>query len=551
MRPLPSADGATEICDPRFLVYAFVVLPSFRWLAVPAIGLFALGTSACSASASDDAARATSMGPSGGAPSMPPAASSLGFEPNEVLRLVPDEAQTLQVVAQPPGVYQVRFALLGDLADASLDRSEAVTSPDGRVNLVLTAPSKNALFSVRASIGSAISAQRDVSVSASGYATVEVNPDYAGSRSPPYWIASARTDKRCEDLVGNPPPDGVFTGQSLANRAPQIFDVPVGGPIAVTLRAAWFASGCVNLEDLEPEKTTSVTVSVKDRPLELRETNLDVLLGLDPPPALLDAFVAQTLVQTRQAFIGQAGSDVEALLDAMAINNPGFDAARKQQNWLLVLGIALRAGGNEPLIEQINRLMSAGVAKLSARDTFRGHLMDSGNLEGHGWLTLDKVAGIDAPAAGFPRDITVSWNAEPDDRVLLFAEIPVLPSKLLAALADAHSGAADVPSALSDTCLLVGNTLAGNGVAYETCDATCISKLCANALKAIWQRVHDGTATPADIANLEVSASGRASIDDHALPRGFQGSWVGALTHDKLRVSVGGPAQGSSSPPTN
>ena len=292
-------------------------------------------------------------------------------------------------------------------------------------------------------------------------------------------------------------------------------------------------------------------MSVKDRPLELRETNLDVALGLDPTPGQLDAFVAQTMVQTRQAFIGQAGSDVEALLDAMAVNDPAFDAARKQQNWLLVLGIALRAGGNEPLIEQINRLMSAGVAKLSARDTFRGHLEDSGTREGGGWLKLDKVAGIDAPAAGFFRDNYVSWNAEPDDTVLLGTKLEVMPSRLLAALADLNSGATDVPSALSDTCVLVGKTLAGTGDAYSGCNATCVSQLCTSALKTLWQRVRNGTGTLADIARLEVSASGEASIDDYARPRGFQGSWVGVLTHDKLRVSVGGPAQGSVPPPPN
>ena len=150
---------------------------------------------------------------------------------------MPDEVKELQIVAQPPGVYQVRFALLGDPTDASLDRSEAVTSADGRASLVLTAPSKNALFSVRASIGlgssksggSEVTAQRIVSVSSTGYATVEVNPDYAGSRTPPYWIASARTEK-CEDLVGNPPPDGGLGAQSLANSAPQIRDVPVDEP---------------------------------------------------------------------------------------------------------------------------------------------------------------------------------------------------------------------------------------------------------------------------------------------------------------------------------
>src|SRR5262245_60666738 len=166
------------------MAYPFVVLPSFRWLAAPVLGLLALGMGACSASSADEALSAEATG---GAPGMPSATpTSLSFEPSSTLKLAPDEVKELSIVAQPPGAYRVGFALLGDPADASLDRSEAVTSPDGRASVVLTAPSETRLFSVRASVGSEVSTQLGVSVSSAGYATVEVNPAYAGSRAPPY-----------------------------------------------------------------------------------------------------------------------------------------------------------------------------------------------------------------------------------------------------------------------------------------------------------------------------------------------------------------------------
>ena len=101
---------------------------SLRLLAL----LFALGSGACSSSSavgvtSEDTA-AAGQGPGREAdPLQQP--DSLEFDTVGEVALKPGASTWLRIQAEPPGTYQVRFALLGDTADASLGKSEATTSP--------------------------------------------------------------------------------------------------------------------------------------------------------------------------------------------------------------------------------------------------------------------------------------------------------------------------------------------------------------------------------------------------------------------------------------
>ena len=113
----------------------------FRWQrwATRTVGIALVGSLvACGASEDDD----PSARENGGEPNAqePDVAEMLQFG-SESVELNPGESRTLTVRATPPGTYQIRFALLGDAEDASLDRTAAVSEPDGTTQVQLTAPS--------------------------------------------------------------------------------------------------------------------------------------------------------------------------------------------------------------------------------------------------------------------------------------------------------------------------------------------------------------------------------------------------------------------------
>lgn len=530
---------------------------------LPAIlGLIVAATAACSnAEGVPSSPRHGAPGGAGGEPAVP---TSLEFDPSAALKLAPSESHELRVIAQPPGVYHVDFALLGDPADASLDRSEADTDAFGRASVVLTASTSSTLFTVRASVGTAISAQAAVAVSSSGFGSIQVEPVYTGVRSVAYWVASARTGATCADLIGNPPPDGDLIAQALVNQSPRIDGVPVGRTIAVTLRAAWFAGGCVDVPAIEVDTTTQVSVTVIDRPLQLDETDLNVTLGIDKPSLEVDLIVSAIVAQADQAFLDGATNDITALLDEMAAvsNDLDFSRAREQLAWDVLLGTALGAVSS-PLTSRVGKWMKLGALELIAPDTVRGRLRAAGTEPGYADLEISAIAGLDPSLLDAPSSHLVTWTAEADDTVALgitsatqpfwitlstlFGELATQP-----ALSDAPT-ATDVPSALSDvlSCDAVGQKLAGSGEAYLGCNAQCVSALCAQALERMWQRARDVSATSFDLAKLEMTATGRATVDDYAKPKGFSGSWVGTLEHGSVTAPLAGPAKGSLPPPPN
>jgi hypothetical protein len=160
-------------------------LPSFVKLRAPIVAL-ALGvpTLGCMASGDDESALGGGGG-FAGSTQPPNAPTSLTFDPADTLKLTPGETRELELNADPPpGVYRVRFTLLGDAENASLDRSEADTDPTGRTVVRLTAPTHATLFSLRASVGQSVSASAAVSVSASGFANLAVVPNYTGHLVP-------------------------------------------------------------------------------------------------------------------------------------------------------------------------------------------------------------------------------------------------------------------------------------------------------------------------------------------------------------------------------
>ncbi len=534
------------------------------------VGVAILGlTVACGSASSDREGFGNTAGPGGAGPTASAGApDSLTFFDDDTVTVATSEGRTLRVRTEPPGEYLVRFALLGESLDASLDRAEVLTDSLGEAKVVLTAPTRPTAFEVRASSVGAASARLPVSVSELGFATIEVVPQYTGNRPIGLWTASVAAGTTCADLPGVPPPDGPLSNSAFADQFPRIEDVPVGPVLAVTVRADQFAGGCVELENVIPREINQITVAVSDRPMQLAETDLLVELGVDSTDPDWAATLDGTIESVTRAMVGEAVSDTVALLDAMgmSLSDPeavAFAAQRSAAAWDSLLPIAQTG-----LRDEAAAWMRVGLTKLEAPDVFEGRLQSSGRVGERATLALASVAGLDPASAGFSVDgnNNFTWTAEPGDTVQLGGPLFWTPSKLFTGLAlfGATEAALAMPGSptvqtvpealvLHVGCASIGQTLAdsgpGAGVAYSSCDADCVEALCTDAVHRLWQRAIDASGVAGQIGTLDITATGQAGVDEEARPLAFDGTWVGRLDVGLGELSVGGPARGSTDPP--
>jgi hypothetical protein len=514
-----------------------------------------LGLVGCGSAAS--ATNSASNGGGGGAG--PAGATSLTFSPTSTLTTDPGEIHVLKVVAKPPAGYHISFALLGDPKDASLDRSEVNASPSGVATVQLSAPTSATTFSVRASIGTHVSAIQAVSVSSS-FGTLLVMPSYSGKRAVWQWTATARTGKTCADLSGTPPPDGDLIATAEVGSTPTIQDVPVGRALAVTLRAGYYIGGCADVQQVSANGDTTVIVPVSDRPIQLGSTDLDVALNIEQPSDGWQGAVQDAVQLTTNAMLGGDQDDVDALLAAMyASTDPGaasaFQAARVAGDWDETLRDLLgQTAATSVIRNQAKAWLEAGAAALSGASVFKGHLSTSGTPV-QPVFQLNQVAGVDAAGAGATSlPSATTWSADAGDTVLLGTTLYWMPSKLLTALAlspaqTEEPNATSVPDALAQalSCQSIAQALEQQssipGAVFSGCDATCAETLCDKALDTMWQRAETASADVNAPAVLQVNASGQATVDDQARPAGFSGSWVGQLSVGSSSASIGGSAE--------
>ncbi len=540
------------------------------WLCTCA-ALSALLVVGCGAS-SDSGISTPNGGSGGGSPVGVP--TSISFEPSSTLALEPGEQRTLRLVAKPPASYHVRFALIGEAGNAALDKSEVDSNAKGIAQVGLTAPTAPATFRVRASVGTGVSAEAAISVSAGGFVTLTVHPDYSGKRLRwgDTWVASVRAGTDCASLTGTPPPDGDLKATSLVAQNlfftdPQIDKVPVGPALAVTVRAGHFAGGCTDVQTLVAGQENSVTVPVVDRPMQLDQTDMGVELGIDTTSQEWTQTISSTVDETTNALLDGAPDDVVALLDAMhtalgqASPATAFAQARSANGWDSLLYTVLGNGASHVIRTPVQTWLAAGAQTFGATTAFVGHLSGQGQSAGTADLTLSSIGGLAPAAVGSPSDVgQVSWSADPGDTVLLGAKLSWMPSLLVSSLALAPAQAdaptaTTVPEALADQvgCTAIGVALAGASAnkteAYPGCDAACAAALCGNGLVVMWDRARDSSAAKVEAATLDISATGSVdALDDTAVPKHFEGSWVGKLSQGQTTISVGGPATGYSSP---
>ena len=179
-------------------------------------------------------------------------------------------------------------------------------------------------------------------MTARGTTTITVLPRYAGPREVTQWVASVHVGKGCEALMGVPF-DGDWVGVSPTDEV-EIRDVPVGQPLAVTLRSGRFLNGCANEKGVAEGPATRVVVPLSAVPLNLVSSVLDVTIGLEPGDPTLEAALERGRVDAALALRSSpveapaAANDVAALLDAMQsglmlLQSEAFAAARAAESW--------------------------------------------------------------------------------------------------------------------------------------------------------------------------------------------------------------------------
>ncbi len=467
------------------------------------------------------------------------------------LPILPNETRTLRVLASPPGIYTVRFGLLGRTGGASLDRSEAVTDANGVAEVALTTPETVQLFSVRASVGTTVEAKIGIRVGTS-FATLQVRPSYAGQRPIVYWVAVARQEGNCDDppLV---PEDGDLVDQAIPTdkqpepQFPTLTSMPTGTRFAVALRAAQYIQGCAIISNLELDKVNELVVPVRDVPLKVGGADLDLALKIDPATANLGAVLdkAENLMFERLNK-GQL-SDVGTLLDAMSdatdpVQTSGFNNQRSRGGWDTWLWFSLGPlGASTELRRPLRAWFATARAQLLEREMFSGRLLTTALSGDSAELRLNRTFGYDPIAAGFSPALgsRLSITAEPDDNLVVGGTLDWFPTQLLGRIvtdvaAAARAGASSAPEALAAelSCDHVAAELADHGTdtsqVFPGCNLGCAADLCRTAVQNLWKRMIDVTGS--EPATLVLSATGAAKVDDHAN--------VASVTKGAWRASV-------------
>lgn len=516
------------------------------WLSV-ALALAALGCGSAD-SASAAGAGGAADHPSGNPENQP---ERIEFDTTRI-DFAPGEHLTVTARLFPARAYDVRFALIGDPADAYLDRSIVRTGDDGVARVELFAPSTAASFRIRASVGGSVSAELPVSVDLTPTKPLTVIPRYDSKTRADLvdvWTATVHPNTTCDDLSGVPPPDGPtrYRAEAPKGQDPRIDQVPIATPLAVTCRAGHFAGGCTDVAGLVENGDSSVVIDVMDRPLQMAEAEMDIQLGMTastPWSAALEA----TIAEAARALVDASG-EAQTLFGAMAAASDDDATAQHIEreaaggDWT---GIVDAAGS---FSDTATSWMRAGVQVLERDDALMGHLVSTDASLSLGALTMASVGGQDPAEAGFSTDLKVTWTADPGDKVRVGATATWMPSRLVTALARAPAvaeskSAQSVAAALGEhlDCDGLGSKLSASASSpFASCDGACLADLCRSALGALWERARNSQIEP---VTLEIAAGGVAQIDDSARPIGFEGAWVGTTHVFDLDVSVEGPARG-------
>jgi hypothetical protein len=477
--------------------------------------------------------------------------ATLEFDDEGTLELAPGEERAVAVIGSPPARYEVSFSLIGEAAGAWLDRTSVVADPSGRASVTLHAPNLASTFRLRATIKDGPSAELGVSVSDKGFGTIRIVPDYAGTREATEWTGSVKAGTTCAEIAPTLPeePEGALVATAPADEpGVEIKSAPVGPNLAVAIRAGRAMWGCADVPDLAAGEVRDVTVTVKDGPIDLAATNLDLALTFeqDDTVGALFAGVAERMLD---AFLPEGG-EAAALLDAMQLAAPVEQAGTFADHRLMMswdgLAAAHLAGLPVPLRTVCQgwaaAALPAGPFEITAR------LAGIADVPGKAWTEVVSIGPVLAENAGVPSTAhQMSWTADPGDILRLTGAVYWVPSRFLGAAA--WLGAqAELPGAASMGDALAGAALCGDLAAtlvgYPECDAGCLAGLCAAGLAARWEAALDAVPMPGLAGTVAISASGPGTVDQDAAPMGWSAEWLGKISDGENEATVQGTVEG-------
>jgi hypothetical protein len=509
---------------------------------------------ACGSNPSVDSSGA---GSGGARPDDTPELVRLDFAGKEEFELNPRQVIEIVVEVEPHAAREISFALLSapDVQhDGVLDRSWTLSDANGLARVSLTAPSTPVKLSLRAGTGS-VFVYAQISVTARGTTTITVLPRYTGPREVTQWVASVHVGKSCEDLIGLLG-DGDWVGVSPTDEV-EIRDVPVGQPLAVTLRSGRFLNGCANEGGVAEGPATRVVVPVSAVPLNLENSVLDVTIGLEAGDPTLEAALERGRADAALALRSSSGeapaaaNDVAALLDVMQsgltlMQSEAFAAARAAEGWDARVADALDDPQGTRLTDALLRWSTIGRSALLSSHAFEGRLQSSPNLAGHASLTIDRAAGVAAGELGVIAEPISTWEADGTDKLAFGGSLSWTPSKLAAglaiapALAETGSGTLDAALQRLYDCPLVAQTIAESS-SFAGCDAMCLETLCSSGLSALWDRIRNFSGGASE--RLELTAVGNATVGEDAQAVALVATWVGRLASAPETI-IGGRLNG-------
>lgn len=476
----------------------------------------------------------------------PPDDASIRFEHEGTLTLVPGETTTVRVQAQPPDRYEVYFYLVGDLLDASLSHSSSVSDAHGQASVALRAPNGSTYFALRAALQDGPSAELPVAVSDKGFGTLDIEPINTGSREAKLWVANAVAGTTCEAIADTlpegpaetAPPTTAEPGEPLL-----IEDVPVGPNLAVFVRSGHYMWGCTDEPNLVAGESLEVEVRLINKPIDLTDAVLDVLLGFETELDAYGELLDDTTQRMLDSMLDGHPSEATALLDAMAAQaaDPGgFAAASSAGSWPVVAESHF-ASLDTDLNDAVHQLVDDGIAAQPADMAGRLETVDPGT--GYALFTLDRLGSVTPADSGVPAEYLMTLSVDPDDTVRLGGGLFWMPSRYVGTaverqVAVEHPSSTGVAELLAQTLGCVD--LAAALGSYPGCDTSCLEQLCHDGLGAMWSAALGASAETGLVGAVTLQASGAARFDDWATLTGFEGSWLGTVTNGLLDAKVQG-----------
>lgn len=463
---------------------------------------------------------------------MSPENESLSFSPADTLRLEPQEIASITALVTPANGRSVSFEVLTDdvLFDGFLFEEATPVQDDGRAIVELQAPSRPSTFIVRARSGE-LETYRAVSVSAHGYGSLVVKPDYNGTRQIRRWTTSARAGVSCDDLDSYWI-DGPLVGSGI--EFAQIENVPSGVPIALTLRGDEVVSGCTTLSAVGADTNETIYVKVTDRPLRWDGVSLDLTLGMSSTSSAFSLHLDEAVKQGVINWRGEASSDAEALVQAMeklipADSTEEFSELASSVGYPELLAESWQDASS--LSSTFSTLLTQAAQQIPSSQSIQGHVLFEAQ---EARLTLTAVAGAQPDVAGF--EVTSFWtvDTESNSALALGGRLVYRPLSWLAAIAELATYSPVEQLNEAARCDLAAEkwTSANGGFLYQQCDVACAEKHCLDALENSWHMAGEGGAS----ISLEVGITGPAEVSGDAYISGLQGSWIGRFEGGETSV---------------